>query len=756
MEYETKIPDLISKKTIFDIREEGFKPDSCAYFFGLSQNQANIILRYLDLEDILNCRLINKSWNKYISEEAYKVYEEEIYLAYIMWFIYGHENAKRLSCIIDEAIEKYSELYRYKDINDCKDYLSQFVEKEKDDEYNFEESWYYNISNKFGKIGIKSHLWHLLLFGILGIKKSDLKCDLDELEIKRLSMPLPVILGVKKSDLKCDLDELEIKKIKEIDLIHHFHRQIYEHLVGDKFKNLVFSALTSKFNANSSIFRNFVKLLFMDPVKNLNQQIPGTYMINNNMCFLKVAFYKSQCVADNFLKIKDPDIQTLRDVEIWQALLSYCRNEYYFLSTEKVYEHCFMDLMARYLYLTEELEDWLERYKCDFIAYFGKIRLNHSLKPHKKFHVDFKDFLFYLNKIKSFDDRYKANAKSFFKMFFPDCLADTSISKFTHCDELFLNITSYLSPKIIQNVWFNANWHLKGVVDFNKLVGQCQYNCPMDCSVLGKYYKDDPGQLVDFLCDNNRQIKIDEEKLNMYFIEIIIYFFEMKLNVEKWDKKEYEKLPNKDKHFIKFISKIITNTREKDLFKLQEKYDESNKLVNTDNNSDTREKDLFKLQEKYDEPNKLVNTDNNSDQDVSDDLNQAFISDNEDEKNEILSDHEIKISLDIFEEDKNPNKINFINEIKNSEKDNISDQNKTKMSFGISGKDKNPNKINSINEKPDDKNDKNNEISTNNSIKTPMNNMNQASIFDKINDNLDDEAPKLLSYQRDSLNKNNN
>ncbi|MBQ9491258.1 MAG: hypothetical protein IJU86_00570, partial [Firmicutes bacterium] len=176
-----------------------------------------------------------------------------------------------------------------------------------------------------------------------------------------------------------------------------------------------------------------------------------------------------------------------------------------------------------------------------------------------------------------------------------------------------------------------------------------------------------------------------------------------------------------------------------------------NKLVNTDNNSDTREKDLFKLQEKYDEPNKLVNTDNNSDQDVSDDLNQAFISGNEDEKNEISSDHEIKISLDIFEEDKNPNKINSINEIKNSEKDNISDQNKTKMSFGISGKDKNPNKINSINEKPDDKNDKNNEISTNNSIKTPMNNMNQASIFDKINDNLDDEAPKLsagLSKQK--------
>ena len=738
MEYETKIPDLISKKTIFDIREEGFKPDSCAYFFGLSQNQANIILRYLDLEDILNCRLINKSWNKYISEEAYKVYEEEIYLAYIMWFIYGHENAKRLSCIIDEAIEQYSELYRYKDINDCKDYLSQFVEKEKDDEYNFEESWYYNIGKKIGKIGIKSHLWHMLLFGILGIKKSDLKCD---------------------------LDELEIKKIKEIDLIHHFHRQIYEHLVGDKFKNLVFSALTSKFNANSSIFRNFVKLLFIDPVKNLNQQIRETYMINNNMCFLKVAFYKSQCVANNFLDRKDPDIQTPKDVEIWQALLSYCRNEYYFLSTEKVYEHCFMDLMARYLYLTEELEDWLERYEDDFIVYFGKIRLNHSLKPHKKFHVDFKDFLFYLNKIKSFDDRYKANAKSFFKMFFPDDLAGTSISEFTHCDELFLNITSYLSPKIIKNVWFDANWHLKGVVDFNKLVGQCQYNCPMDCSVLGKYYKDDPGQLVDFLCDNNRQIKIDEEKLNMYFIEIIIYFFEMKLNVEKWDKKEYEKLPNKDKHFIKFISKIITNTREKDLFKLQEKYDESNKLVNTDNNSD---------------------------QDVSDDLNQAFISGNEDEKNETLSDHEIKISidvsgedknpnkinfineiknsekdnisandkikisLDIFEEDKNPNKINFINEIKNSEKDNISDQNKTKMSFGISGKDKNPNKINSINEKPDDKNDKNNEISTNNSIKTPMNNMNQASIFDKINDNLDDEAPKLLSYQRDSLNKNNN
>ncbi len=575
-------------------------------------------------------------------------FRENKITARMLWYIYGNGNAERLSCIIDEVIEgndEYRKIYTYQSGGTLQNYLSQFVEKKKDDllqcvkkqedDYSrTKQPLHYQISKYCGIIGLKSHLWHLLLLAVVSIKKSDLKFDLH-------------------SD-------------KKVDSIGYCHDLIYNYLVGDECKNLVLGFLGFDTGHMTHMFPNFVRLLHMRLTSN-------RILVAMMMCFLKVAFYKNSCVADDFLQRKDPSIRTQRDLRNWQVAPFIFRERYYFCSTKEKHEYCGIEFMVQYLYLTEELENWFKRYKSDFIVFFGNTHINKSLQPDKnslnKRQVDFSAFLPYLNKIKSFDDRYRADKQGFWKMFFPDKLVGVPIEEFSHCNELFLNITSYLSPNIIKEVWWNASWHLNGIVNTEMLVTNCQDMCPMH----GNNYEDDAEKLVNFLCDNNRQIKIDEEKLSRYFRSAIIYFCE-------YNEKEWEKLSDQDKNFIKSVSEIIINRREEHFFESQGELDNSNK-------------------------------------DVPDEFNQGFMFNDDNDDNDgkacdkILSDSEIKISFDISEEDKNPNQINFINE---------------KLEYK-------------------------NEILTNNSIKTTMNNVNQVSILGKIKDNLDGEAkPEQMQKSKSS------
>ena len=653
----------------------------------------------VEAKDMFYVLRSRKSWSQRIKEydsfktlknefqflkNEFQFLKNEICGAYIIWYIYGNGNAKRLSDIIDEVIEqKYKKVYAYQNmayVQSClskfvekkKDDLLQCVKKQKDDKSSTKYPLHYKIRSSLGGIGLKSHLWHLLLLAIVNIKKSDLKFDLH-------------------SD-------------KKVDPIGYCHDLIYNYLVGDECKNLVLGLLGFDGGHVTHMFPDFMRLLHM---RRTSDRIAFAIL----MCFLKVAFYKNQCVVKKFLSKKDLSIRTKTYLRNWQVAPFMFRERYYFWPTEEKHEYCTMiEPIAQYLYLTEELEDWLKRYKGDFIVFFGNTHINKFLQPVEnslnKRQVDFSAFLPYLNKIKSFDDRYRADKKGFWKMFFPNDLAGIPISDFTHCEELCLNITPYLNRDFCKEIWDYIN--LRSDIFHNLNYFKCRSENSL-CAI--KDLKCDLNLIANFMFDPSRQIKIDEEQLSLYFKWAIIYFFEMESNVKEWNKEGYKKLSNEDKNFIKSVSKIIINKREEHF-------------------------------------------------EVPDELNQGFMfnddkNDNDEEAGEkILSDNEIKISIDVSEEDKNLNKINFINEIKNSKKDNISANDKTKMSFDMSEEDKNLNKINFDNKKPDNKNDKNSEISTNNGIKTPMNNMNRPNILDKINNNLDGKAEpkKEEQTQKSKLN----
>ena len=657
---ESKLQISISDKdTTKDTTE--MNESSCEYVFGLPDCLADKILEYVGSKDMFYVVRSCKNWNTKIQKfdsfknrkARFEFLKNKIYEAYVIWYIYGNGNAKRLSHIIDEVIEgngEYRKVYTCHSEDALQDYLSQFVKKKKDylsqcvkkeegDKSRTKCPLHYKIRKCCGNIGLKSHLWHLLLLAIVSIKKSDLKFDLHE--------------------------------NKKVDPIGYCHDLIYNYLVGDECKDLVLGLLGFNTRHVSNMFPNFMRLLYTRLTS--NRILIETVML---MCFLKVAFYKNQCMVEKFLRKEDPSIQTKKDLDNWQLALIMFRELYYFWPTKGIPEYCAINRMAQYLYLTKELEDWLKRYKGDFIVFFGNTHINKFLQPVKnslnKIQVDFSAFLPYLNKIKSFDDRYKTDKEGFWKMFFPDKLADIPISKFSHCEELCLKITPYLNRDFSEKIWDDIK--LRSDIFHNLNYFKSKLGSPLRAI---KNLKHDERLIINFMFDPDRQAKIDEEKLSRYFSGAIIRFFE-------YNEKEWEKLSDQDKDFIKSVSKIIINRREEHFFESQGELDNSN-------------------------------------QDVPDELNQGFMFDDDNDDNDgkacdkILSDSEIKISFDISEEDKNPNKIDFINE------------------------------------KPDEKNDKNSEISTNHAIKTTVDNMNRRSIFDKIKDNLDyEEKPEQQEQSQES------
>ncbi|MBQ9491284.1 MAG: hypothetical protein IJU86_00705 [Firmicutes bacterium] len=390
--------------------------------FRVPDNQANSILKYCDDRTLSNLLTVNKSWNKKINELKWDKRKE--YLKYFLWYIYGRGNAERLCKVVDDVVNK---LDKYKD---------NIVEEDDDKDQKFDED------KKF-------LFWHMVLLDILNIKMADLKLNFDEEKSKSVEVAINnYLLSDKAVKRRNDFIDIKIKPDHPERLLWEYSWQVFP-----EFKNV--KSCWSNINVN------------VDTAELLGRIFA---------CFLKVSFYQIKRV-----EAADTD---KNNQEIYK---NHKKNIYYF--NEYLQEQIFGKLeaclddgnlkykrgefkitsnIAAYLFETEELETWFLRYSKDFFSFFcNPDYLLYGDDGEST--VEFFGFAFYLNKIKSFETRYRESPDGFWQAFYINIVDINSYRG----NRVIADITSFISQTELQNKMrpeinaFDGYWKLRNKDLFN-------------------------------------------------------------------------------------------------------------------------------------------------------------------------------------------------------------------------------------------------------------------------------------------------
>ena len=480
------------------------------YLFGLPNNIADKILKYLDFKEIMLCSEVNKTWLKKIKESKHLESKGEmIFLASVINFIYGCGNSQRLCSIVDKAFKKsYESFCECKDMEKFEKEFANYQNLLGNDKLKKNKSAkpiYFQLFDRGGNTWIKIFTWYMVLLGILSIKKNDLKFETN-------------------ADV--------IKKINNIDKL------IYDYITSDKFKNQVLCFLNTDIGSHSiaGYFRRFTGLLFFGKLQDRDHQ-ENDVIGKVFLCFLKVAFYKMMELSKDVGK--SHFFEQFKEITYKLKSLYLCKAT---PAESKKYVYN-VENAARYLFVTKELKQWFDDYKYDFIYYFGS-DYKIEKKKQKTEYVSSEDWLI-------------ATPRLFLIVFLPffnkmELLKDgTSMEKF---------FTSKIIKEFDNDTVFDFLVKTTAYIPLSSSYSDefddyevCKnLNISQSCVKRYEVADDDTGicdpvKMCNCLHDPKQQFKIKEDKDNLYFNELIIRFFD-------FDEKN---LSNDNKYLIKYISKFI-------------------------------------------------------------------------------------------------------------------------------------------------------------------------------------------------------
>ena len=400
--------------------------------FRVPDCHANVILKYCDDKTLSNLLTVNKSWNKKINELKWDKRKE--YLKYFLWYIYGRGNAERLCKVVDDVVNK---LDKDKD----KDNIENIIIEEDDD-----KDQKLNEDEKFW-------LWHVILLDILNIKMADLKLNFDEEKSKSVEVAIKNYLLTEEAvKRRNDFIDTKIKSDYPERLLWEYSRQVFP-----EFENI---------QVESGGYWD-----------NINVNVDTAELLGRIFaCFLKVSFYQIKRVeaADtdknnqeiyekhknkiyNFNDYLQKQMFGRLEVCLDDGNLKYQRGKFKITSN-----------IAAYLFETEELEAWFLRYSKDFFSFF--CNPNYFICPDDgESTVEFFGFAFYLNKIKSFETRYRESPDGFWQTFYINIVEKES----SRGEQVIEYITPFISQTELQNKMrpeinaFDGYWELRNEDLFN-------------------------------------------------------------------------------------------------------------------------------------------------------------------------------------------------------------------------------------------------------------------------------------------------
>ena len=377
--------------------------------FRVPDNPANSILKYCDNKMLLNLLTVNKSWNQKIN--GLKLDKRKEYLKYFLWYIYGRGNAERLCKVVDDVVNKLDE-------DKDKDNIENIIEEDDDKDQKLNED------EKFW-------LWHMILLDILNIKMSDLKLNFDEEKSKSVEVAIKNYLLTEEAvKRRNDFIDMKIKSDHPERLLWEYSRQVFP-----EFENV---------QVESGGYWD-----------NINVNVDTAELLGRIFaCFLKVSFYQIKRVEtanigkDNqeiyekhknkiryFNRYLNEQIFGRLEVCLDDGNLKYQRGKFKITSN-----------IAAYLFETKELETWFFRYNKDFFDFFCTPSYFICHDDPESF-PEFFGFAFYLDKIKSFETRYKESPDEFWQTFYINIVEEDSCRG----SYVVIDITSFISQKDLED-----------------------------------------------------------------------------------------------------------------------------------------------------------------------------------------------------------------------------------------------------------------------------------------------------------------
>ena len=380
--------------------------------FRVPDNQANSILKYCDDRTLLNLLTVNKSWNKKIN--GLKLDKRKEYLKYFLWYIYGRGNAERLCKVVDDVVNKLDE---DKD-KDNKDNIENIIEEDDDKDQKLNED------EKFW-------LWHMILLDILNIKMADLKLNFDEEKSKSVEVAINnYLLSDKAVKRRNDFIDINIKSDYPERLLWEYSRQVFP-----EFEN--------------------IQVESGDYWDNINVNVDTAELLGRIFaCFLKVSFYQIKRVEAGDTDKNNQEIYKNHKKNIYHfndylqkqmfGRLEVCLNDGNLKYKRGKFQ--ITSNIAAYLFETEELEAWFLRYNKDFFSFF--CNPDYFICPDDcESTVEFFGFAFYLNKIKSFETRYRESPDKFWQTFYKDIVEEDTFRG----SRVLIDITSFISQKDLED-----------------------------------------------------------------------------------------------------------------------------------------------------------------------------------------------------------------------------------------------------------------------------------------------------------------
>ena len=159
-------------------------------------------------------------------------------------------------------------------------------------------------------------------------------------------------------------------------------------------------------------------------------------------CFLKVSFYQMKRIEDSNT---GKDNQKICQ-EYKETIHEFNEYLYYKIFNNQGYQAEITSSIAAYLFETGELETWFCQYNKDFFSFFCNPDYFICHDDGESF-VEFFDFAFYLNKIKSFETRYQENSDEFWQTFYTNIVSKRSYRG----NYVLIDITSFISKVELEN-----------------------------------------------------------------------------------------------------------------------------------------------------------------------------------------------------------------------------------------------------------------------------------------------------------------
>ena len=418
--------------------------------FRVPDCHANVILKYCDDKTLSNLLTVNKSWNKKINE--LKLDKRKEYLKYFLWYIYGRGNAERLCKVVDDVVNKLDE---DKD-KDNKDNIENIMIEEDDDK-----------DQKFDE-DKKFLFWHMILLDILNIKMADLKLNFDEEKSKSVEVAINnYLLSDKAVKRRNDFIDTKIKSDHPERLLWEYSRQVFP-----EFENI---------QVESGGYWD-----------NINVNVDTAELLGRIFaCFLKVSFYQIKRVEAGDTDKNNQEIYKNHKKHIYHfndylqkqmfGRLEVCLNDGNLKYKRGKFQ--ITSNIAAYLFETEELEAWFLRYNKDFFSFF--CNPNYLLYADDgESTVEFFGFAFYLNKIKSFETRYRESPDGFWQAFYINIVEKKSYRG----NQVIADITPFISQTELQNKMRPKIDEFEGYAEFRNYNYDLFNHKKLDTIDVGKKY----------------------------------------------------------------------------------------------------------------------------------------------------------------------------------------------------------------------------------------------------------------------------